>query len=135
MSIGNKKRGGIAARQSYRKGKQKVSERLRQIHNVSQDGYGDNWSAIKKIVKRRDNYRCCRCHTQVLPENEQYSERVLMVDHRIPIARGGKTVLSNLWTLCDLCHESKPGSANQRGAALVKAVANQVRMKRRAKTK
>lgn len=133
MSIGGKRRGGIASRQSFSH-KQKPSERLAQA-NKSTGLFGTLTEAVKRAVKARDGYRCCKCRTQVLPENAQHSERVLMVDHKIPRAQGGSNAMSNLWTLCDLCHANKPGSVNKRGASLVHAVANQVRKRRRARTK
>lgn len=131
MSIGNKRRGGISARQTNRR-KLKPSERLSQS-NPNTNLYGPLSDYIKKQVKERDRYRCQRCGVQVLPENENYSPRVLMVDHKTCRARGGTNHLSNLETLCDLCHENKPGSANKRGASLVRAVADQVRKKRNAR--
>lgn len=133
MSIGKKPKGSISARLNPNKRYAKTSDRIRQAHGNSLTPYTVDWPTIKITVKRRDNYTCQCCGVQVLPEQEEFSNRVLMVDHKLPVAKGGQTVLSNLWTICDLCHERKPGKVNKRGAKLVRAVADQVRMKRNAK--
>lgn len=133
MSLGSKrKRGGIASRGKY-KGYQRTSDRIRQAQGTTVDGYGPNWNDMKRQTKVRDNYTCQNCGVQVLPGQEQYSDVVLTVDHKIPVSQGGKTILSNLWTLCDWCHAKKPGRANKRGGALLLASADQVRKRRHEK--
>lgn len=52
-------------------------------------------------VLQRDGYRCCLC-------GRSSSDGVaLEVDHKIPVANGGKNVMSNLWTLCFDCNRGK----------------------------
>lgn len=57
--------------------------------------------SMRYDVLRRDNFKCVLCG--------KFSQdgSILHVDHIIPIARGGKTVLSNLRTLCDECNLGK----------------------------
>jgi 5-methylcytosine-specific restriction endonuclease McrA len=133
MSIGKKSRGSISARQKPGSRYLKTSDRIRQAQGNTINAYTEDWQSIKETVKSKDGYTCQKCGIQVLPGTETYSDRVLMVDHKLTVAQGGRTVLRNLWTLCDLCHEKKPGKANKRGASLVRAVADQVRNKRYAK--
>lgn len=64
--------------------------------------YPSNWDQIKKEVKKRDNYTCRRCNTRH-PPNSPY----LKVHHKKPLSKGGKTVKSNLVTLCRKCHKVK----------------------------
>ncbi len=56
---------------------------------------------IRYNVLKRDNYTCQICGAKA-------SDGVkLHVDHIIPITRGGKTVMSNLQTLCERCNVGK----------------------------
>ena len=51
-------------------------------------------------VLKRDGFRCCICGaTSATTE--------LVVDHIIPVSYGGKTVMSNLQTLCFECNNGK----------------------------
>lgn len=79
------------------------------IRRTSVGAYGTRaeWAAITRIVKRRDGHMCCICQ----------STDFLQVDHILPVARGGKTVLTNLWTLCDICHSRRAG--HQKAAKLI----------------
>jgi hypothetical protein len=52
---------------------------------------------IREAIRRRDGNRCCVCQ----------DPRVLEVDHRIPLSRGGSNSWENLWTLCRACNRSK----------------------------
>lgn len=52
-------------------------------------------------VMKRDNYKCCFCGAS------QEDGVRLHVDHIIPIAKGGKSVMSNLQTLCESCNMGK----------------------------
>lgn len=56
---------------------------------------------LREKIKKRDNYTCQICG-KYMPD-----EVGLHIDHKIPIAKGGKTVESNLWVLCDKCNLSK----------------------------
>jgi hypothetical protein len=53
-----------------------------------------------KILKR-DGYKCQLCGKTAK------SGAVLHVDHKVPIAKGGTTIESNLWVLCDRCNLGK----------------------------
>ena len=59
-----------------------------------------NESLRFKILKRYD-YRCQICGRSAA------GGAVLHVDHKVPIAKGGKTIESNLWVLCDRCNLGK----------------------------
>ena len=50
---------------------------------------------------KRDNYKCRICGAS------QEDGARLHVDHIIPIAKGGKSVMSNLQTLCESCNMGK----------------------------
>ena len=52
-------------------------------------------------VMKRDNYKCRICGAS------QEDGARLHVDHIIPIAKGGKSVMSNLQTLCESCNMGK----------------------------
>lgn len=74
----------------------KVVAKIRRKPSVA---YGDNWEVIKQAVKKRDSYKCRLCPRTTY----------LQVDHIIPVSKGGRTIMPNLWTLCDLCHSNRPG--------------------------
>jgi len=52
---------------------------------------------VRDIVMERDKWKCVQC-----PEINNLS-----IDHIVPVARGGLTVLSNLQTLCRPCNAKK----------------------------
>lgn len=56
---------------------------------------------LREKIMRRDDYTCQICG-KYMPD-----EVGLQVDHIIPIAKGGKTVESNLQILCSKCNSSK----------------------------
>lgn len=57
--------------------------------------------SIRYDVLKRDGHRCCIC-------GRSAREGVnLEVDHIIPVSKGGKTIMSNLQTLCDRCNRGK----------------------------
>ncbi len=55
---------------------------------------------LRYKVMKRDNWTCVLCGVRKTKENNVQ----LHVDHRIPYSKGGKTVLSNLRTLCSTCN-------------------------------
>lgn len=73
------------------------------VARIVRDDYRspEDWSAVKLEVLRRDRYCCTKCGVSVRGTNER------AIHHIIPLSRGGRTVASNLTTLCDPCHESK----------------------------
>lgn len=55
-------------------------------------------------IMRRDGYRCRLCGLST-------SDGVkLHIDHIVPVAKGGKTIEPNLWTLCQPCNSGKSDS-------------------------
>ncbi|SBV38489.1 hypothetical protein BN7874_275 [Phage NCTB] len=129
MSIGSRRpRGGLGKRNSGTFGKQRTSDRIRQTNNTVINHYTEDWSAISAQVKREDNYTCTRCGASHRPGD--YNDVVLTVDHIIPVSRGGKTIRSNLTTLCSDCHEKKLGKANKRGGKLLAASVKRIRQQR-----
>ena len=58
---------------------------------------------LRERILKRDNYKCQLCGLS----RKQEPHLLLEVDHIIPISKGGKTVESNLQTLCWACNRSK----------------------------
>ena len=56
---------------------------------------------LRKKIMERDHYTCQNCG-KYMPD-----EVGLHIDHIIPIAKGGKSVASNLRVLCSKCNGSK----------------------------
>lgn len=57
--------------------------------------------ALRKQIKERDNFTCQMCG-KYMPD-----EVGLHIDHIIPIAKGGKSIPSNLQVLCSKCNGRK----------------------------
>lgn len=57
--------------------------------------------AMRYDVLRRDNFHCVRCG------RGKEDGVKLHVDHIVPVSRGGKSVMSNLQTLCEDCNYGK----------------------------
>ena len=57
--------------------------------------------SLRKQIMKRDNYTCQICG-KYMPD-----EIGLHIDHIIPIAKGGKSVPSNLRVLCSKCNGKK----------------------------
>lgn len=58
---------------------------------------------FRYFILRRDHYRCCLCGRSAADENGIK----LHVDHKVPIEQWGRTVETNLWTLCSDCNQGK----------------------------
>ena len=58
--------------------------------------------AFRQLIFERDNYECQRCFTNLINKPE---ERV--IDHKIPLSKGGSNALPNLWLLCNPCDKRK----------------------------
>lgn len=56
---------------------------------------------LRYNVLKRDNFKCVICGAS------SDDGAKLHVDHIIPVSKGGKTVMSNLQTLCDRCNLGK----------------------------
>lgn len=97
-SLGAK--GASGAKGAYRATKSKVVSSkpaiTAKVRRTSSQAYGsrEEWDTIRRKVLSRDGYRCTKC-----PATTD-----LTVDHIIAIAQGGRTVMSNLRTLCVPCH-------------------------------
>lgn len=99
-----------------RKGKYNF-EQLIEFYNEWQNGnkYEETKKQERKImnddirynVLKRDNFTCQICGSTAKDGAK------LHVDHIIPIARGGKTVMSNLQTLCERCNMGKSDKINE----------------------
>jgi hypothetical protein len=61
---------------------------------------------LRYTVLSRDKFACVTCGRK--PSVDPVT--ILHVDHVVPVALGGKTVLNNLQTLCDLCNLGKGAS-------------------------
>lgn len=83
----------------WKKGKkfQVTPKRERQVMN----------SSIRYNVFKRDNYTCQICGATAKDGAK------LQVDHIIPVSKGGKTVMSNLQTLCDRCNMGKSNKTDE----------------------
>lgn len=58
-------------------------------------------SSMRFKILKRDGYRCQICGFSA-PDGAN-----LHIDHKVPIAKGGLTVESNLWTVCAQCNLGK----------------------------
>ena len=54
----------------------------------------------KQSICSSYNYKCNNCNTDLV-------EREFDIDHKIPIANGGKNSIENLQPLCKKCHKRK----------------------------
>lgn len=72
---------------------------LRKYHSKNQRKLATR--ELRQKIMKRDNYTCQLCG-KYMPD-----EVGLQVDHIIPVAKGGKTVQSNLRVLCSKCNGSK----------------------------
>lgn len=72
---------------------------LRKYHSKNQRKLATR--ELREKIMKRDNYTCQLCG-KYMPD-----EVGLQVDHIIPVAKGGKTVASNLRVLCSKCNGSK----------------------------
>ncbi len=82
-------------RKKYRKELQKVIHRVRVRPHIT--------PTLKYQMLRRDNFKCKACGTSPAIKRSV----VLTIDHIKPLSRGGKTIPSNLQTLCLDCNIGK----------------------------
>lgn len=79
----------------------KTTSKVRRT-KVQAYGTKDQWAAMSAACLKRDGRRCTKCGNGSTPGNH------LNAHHIVPVARGGKTVLYNLKTLCASCHSKQP---------------------------
>ncbi|MCE5212398.1 MAG: HNH endonuclease [Deltaproteobacteria bacterium] len=70
---------------------------LAQNNTKKKEEYSDNWDEIRRRILDRDSYSCSNCGVK---------NTTLHVHHVVPLSCGGKTIDSNLVTLCKDCHKS-----------------------------
>lgn len=75
--------------------------------------YGSDWERRRIQVLARDNCRCTACGETWV--------NYLEVHHIVPLGDGGTNDLSNLITLCRLCHAKAHGVPSVPQAELVEA--------------
>ena len=107
-----KMNGYRCASKAYTFDEAQIEEITEQLKNKNGDFYlnDDIWQAICRVerakvsnkmrfaVYKRDGYRCRKCGRKTDD---------LEVDHIFPISKGGKSVFSNLQTLCHRCNAIK----------------------------
>ena len=82
--------------------------------------YFNNWwysrPAFVRATFIRDNFTCQECGLHPMREDKPWLPDLsqLECDHIIPLARGGRTEMSNLQTLCQKCNRGKGIRASQR---------------------
>ena len=57
---------------------------------------------FRKKIFERDNYECQLCYTKLIDKKD-----LRVIDHKIPLSKGGSNSISNLWLLCDDCDKRK----------------------------
>ena len=70
------------------------------VTRIVRDSYSNvetSWYEIAKKVRTRDGNQCTQCHCT----------EHLHVHHIKPLEEGGRTVMSNLITLCENCHKRR----------------------------
>ena len=68
----------------------------------SPDRYGDDWNQVRKMIYRRDNFKCQHCGLAMGKFKEAFH-----VHHKIPFLVSFDNSLSNLITLCKSCHSKE----------------------------
>lgn len=72
---------------------------------VSMEDYPDNWDAIAKAVKQRDDHTCQGCgSSKHEASHTDGGASELHAHHIVPLGAGGSNARSNLITLCEECH-------------------------------
>lgn len=87
------------------------------VTKIKRDGYStvngfsknNEWWAIRAAVVKRDGGKCVPCKRKGL------AIKGSEVHHVLPLSKGGRTVMTNLMTVCQLCHERRhPGNHHLR---------------------
>ncbi len=96
-----------------------IKELITRLNNKNGDFYRDReiWNSICRVergkvtnkirfmIYNRDHYRCQMC-------KRTFDKSILEIDHIRPIAKGGKSNIENLQTLCHNCNVKKGDSYN-----------------------
>lgn len=92
---------------------------LQAVFFVAPDGVvvpkdGPVSTRLRLAVLKRDGYVCQRCGHKVTKfrRREFFGDPVGAVDHITARARGGRTSIENLRTLCEPCNASKGGKSD-----------------------
>lgn len=78
---------------------------------VSFPGYPPDWKYRRNLVLERDGEACSKCGW---PNGVQRKVRELHIHHIERLSRGGNNALSNLISLCDICHKKQDGAGHAR---------------------
>ncbi len=83
------------------------------VTRIVRDSYGkpSNWFSMTTKVKERDRYCCVYCSKKEEPKNDVWHD----VHHLKELSRGGKTTMSNLVTICKVCHAKRHTHLNKAG--------------------
>jgi 5-methylcytosine-specific restriction endonuclease McrA len=57
---------------------------------------------FRKDIFERDNYECQLCYYNLIDKPD-----LRVIDHKIPLSKGGSNSISNLWLLCNDCDKRK----------------------------
>lgn len=58
--------------------------------------------SLRIKIFERDNYECQLCYTNLIDKKD-----LRVIDHKIPLSKGGSNSISNLWLLCNDCDKRK----------------------------
>jgi len=78
---------------------------------INYSGYPPDWKYRVLLVLDRDSHTCTECGW---PNGVKRKVRQLHVHHVKSHSRGGNHALSNLVTLCDICHRKQEGPGHAR---------------------
>ena len=85
----------------HRKSKKRKERDKRRLEYQDRRMANDEEHAMRYDVLRRDGFKCVKCG------RGREDGVKLHVDHIKPVSRGGKSVMSNLQTLCEDCNCGK----------------------------
>lgn len=77
------------------------------VTRIVRDNYGNSakdWYETVKEILQRDEYKCRNVKST---GRECLNNLHLQVHHIVPLSKGGRTVGSNLITLCEDCHKER----------------------------
>lgn len=73
------------------------------------------YKKVRPLVLERDNYTCQKCG----------AKDYLEVNHIVPVSEGGSNDMTNLVTLCDICHAEE-----HKGETIYKVMIKAINMRR-----